>query len=216
MRQLASEHRARGRLGLDYLLYAPSEPPAGARAPLVVFLHGIGERGHDLSLVKRHGLPRLLEQGARFPFWLLAPQCPPDKRWTELLDALDRVLDEVLKAQPVDPERVYLTGLSLGGEGAWWWASERPERFAALAVVCGRSRPEAADRLSTLPIWVFHGEQDAVVPFEESTRMVSALETCGVKPQFTRYAELAHNAWDAAYGERALYAWLLAQRRSKE
>ncbi len=136
--------------GLSYLAYLPEPLPQSP--PLLLFLHGRGERGQNLEHLKLHGLPKELEEGREVPFIVIAPQCPLETRWTDHGPALLRLLDEALERYHADPERIYLSGLSMGGEGAWFLASEYPERFAALAVVCGRSFPERASRFAGLPI----------------------------------------------------------------
>jgi poly(3-hydroxybutyrate) depolymerase len=126
-------------ISLRYLLYLPESysRQKGQKWPLLLFLHGAGERGNDLNLVKKHGPPKLMEQGKEFPFIVVAPQCPSESWWTEELDALAALLDEVQSRYAVDPDRVYLTGLSMGGFGTWTLACRYPERFAAIAPICG-------------------------------------------------------------------------------
>lgn len=194
---------------LPYLLYAPE---AATNAPLVVFLHGSGERGDDLKHVAEEGLPHLLEQVPE-PAFVAAPQCPEDARWTEHLEGLEAVLDNLLERLPVDARRIYLTGLSLGGQGAWAWAARTPERFAALVPVCGRTDPAAADRLKHVPTWAFHGAEDKVVPPGESETMVKALRAVGGQAKLTMLGNVGHDSWTPAYRDPALYAWLFAQRR---
>lgn len=194
---------------LPYLLYRPD---VSTNAPLVVFLHGSGERGGDLERVAAVGLPHLLE-GLPEPAFVVAPGCPEGSRWTDQLARLEKVLDDLLDRLPVDPSRIYLTGLSLGGQGAWFWAARTPERFAALVPVCGRTDPAAADRLKNVPIWAFHGADDDVVPPGESEAMVKALRAVGSQAELTMLEGVGHDSWTPAYRDPALYAWLFAQRR---
>jgi predicted peptidase len=198
---------------LPYLRYAPSELPG--RVPLVLFLHGAGERGHDVDAVRRHGLPKVLETRNPFaePVVVVAPQCPPDSWWTLELDALEALLDHALATEAIDPDRVYLTGLSMGGHGSWHLAQKCPERFAALVPICGGGHTPLAPRLARLPIWAFHGAHDEVVPLSESQTMVDAVNRAGGKARLTVYDDLGHNAWSRAYDTPALYSWLLEQRR---
>lgn len=203
---------------LRYLLYRPEAAPGngGERRPLLLFLHGAGERGDGLERVKLQGLPRLLGEGLELPAFVLAPQCPGGRWWPEpgLVGALGALLDEAERALPVDPERLLVTGISMGGFGTWALALAQPRRFAALAPVCGGGEPGRACEIAHVPQWVFHGGRDDVVPVEYSEEMVRALERCGAADlRFTVYPELAHNSWDAAYGEEELFRWLLAQRR---
>ncbi|CAA9585728.1 MAG: hypothetical protein AVDCRST_MAG86-3480 [uncultured Truepera sp.] len=195
---------------LPYLLYTPK--PA-AKLPLILFLHGSGERGDDLDHVGDHGLSEIL---ANLPeaALVVAPQCPANARWTDHLHALETILDAVIAEHPADKSRVYLTGLSLGGQGAWFLAARAPQRFAALVPVCGRSNPGAADRLKNLPTWTFHGADDNIVPLNESTKMVSALEAVGGTVKLTMYPGTGHNSWTRAYSEPELYMWLFAQSQT--
>ena len=195
---------------LPYLLYAPE---TSVPVPLILLLHGSGERGNDLVHVGDEGLGELL---ANLPedALVVVPQCPENTRWTEHLGALGTILDTVAAAHTVDPNRSYLTGLSMGGQGAWYLAAGAPERFAALVPVCGRSNPEAAGNLRTLPIWVFHGKDDNTVLPNESEKMVRALEEAGANVKSTFYPGVGHNSWSKAYSEPDLYSWLFTQRRS--
>lgn len=203
---------------LDYLLYLPEGAKAGkagggvSRFPLVVFLHGAGERGSDLDQVKKHGPPKRVEAGDDFPFILVSPQCPKDSWWPwepvhELIDHLEATL-------PIDPDRIYLTGLSMGGYGTWNHASRRPDRFAAIVPICGGGTPYLARRLKGLPTWAFHGAKDAVVPLSESERLVAVLKKSGNQQvKFTVYPEANHDSWTKTYDDPALYEWLLSHSR---
>lgn len=193
---------------LPYLRYVPE----GKNYPLLLFLHGSGERGSDLEHVGDHGLRDILTRLPE-PTLVLAPQCPETMRWTDHLAGLETILDATLGNYPVDTTRVYLTGLSLGGQGAWSLAARAPERFAALVPICGRSKPEEAERLGALPIWAFHGDSDDTVPLGESTRMVEALHKAGNSAKLTVFPQTAHNSWTPAYTTAELYSWLFAQRR---
>lgn len=194
---------------LPYLFYTPK--PA-AKVPLILFLHGAGERGDDLTHVGDEGLPEILANAPEAV--VIAPQCPANTRWTDHLDALSAILDEVIAKYSADTSRVYLTGLSLGGQGAWFLAARAPERFAALVPVCGRSNPGAAARLKNLPTWTFHGADDDIVPPNESIKMVSALKAVGGNVKLTMYPGTGHNSWTRAYSKPGLYTWLFAQRQT--
>jgi predicted peptidase len=204
---------------LAYLLHVPQgRPPAGAGGwPLVLFLHGAGERGSDLELVKREGLPRVVERDADFPFVTVSPQCPPGAAWYRYSRTLLALLDQLLAIQPVDPARVYLTGNSMGGYGTWALAARFARRFAAIAPVCGgglRSQgfPEKVLALRKVPVWAFHGALDEVVPPEESQRLVELLRAEGGDVRFTLYPDLAHDSWTRTYDDPALYEWMLSHR----
>jgi predicted peptidase len=206
---------------LRYLLWLPDRYAANAEQtwPLIVFLHGRGERGTDLSLITRYGLPARLVQGFALPAIVAAPQCPEGSDWTLQDDPLLALLDELTASYAVDRDRVYLSGLSMGARETWRLAATNAERFAALAPICGR-RPdgvrnlEDARSLCSLPIWVFHGAHDQVVPIEESDAIVAALRACGADVRYTVYADAGHDSWTQAYAEPELYTWLLGQRRA--
>lgn len=198
-----------------YLVHLPRGEQG--RWPMILFLHGAGERGSDLEMIKVHGIPRIVEEQPDFPFITISPQCPAGCWWDDP-DALMALVEYVLEEYPVDPRRVYLTGLSMGGFGAWRLAGRYPERFAAAVIVCGGGNPyiylvdqqaDIAERFRKLPIWVFHGDQDDVVPIEESRRMVGALEQIGAPVRFTIYKGVGHDSWTQTYYNPAIYEWLL-------
>ena len=211
-RTFEAEIRKQVRLG--YLLYLPEGCGKGGEPwPLMLFLHGAGERGGDLELVKRHGPPKRIEDGKSFPFIVVSPQCPADSWWTSELDALKALLDEIERDYRIDPDRIYVTGMSMGGAGTWALAAEQPDRFAAIAPVCGLVSPRIADFIKHLPVWVFHGAKDGTVPLSESEEMVEALRAVGAEPKLTVYPEAGHDSWTATYENEQLYEWLLAHRR---
>jgi predicted peptidase len=203
------------RIKLDYLLYLPEGySKTGKKWPLMLFLHGAGERGSDLSYVKRHGPPKLVEQGKSFPFILVSPQCPDDSVWyTNILGSL---LDEIEKKYNVDKDREYVTGLSMGGNGTWKMAERYPNRFAAIVPICGWSNLETVCKLKHIPIWVFHGKKDRIVPFEKSEVLVKALKKCGGNIQFTAYPNAAHDSWTETYNNEQLYDWMLKYSLDKK
>ncbi len=208
---------------IRYLLYLPKDYDAksGKTWPLMLFLHGAGERGANLNLVAVHGPPMLAKNGTNFPFIVVAPQCPEGQRWEN--DSLLRLLDHVMKQHAVDASRVYLTGLSMGGYGTWALALAQPEKFAAIAPICGggsridvllASGPRAA-ALKDLGVWAFHGAKDSVVPLDESERMVDAFKKAGIKEvKLTVYPNADHNSWTETYNNPEFYTWLLNHRRN--
>ena len=200
---------------LNYLLYLPSDydPGSGKRWPLILFLHGMGERGDDLEKIKVHGIPKIVEQRDDFPFITVSPQCPETSWWPVEIEALDALLDDVLGRYAVDEDRVYLTGLSMGGFGTWAWATAYPDRFAAIAPVCGGGEPEKASRLKDVPVWVFHGAKDTVVDPRRSEEMVEALRKVGANVRYTLYPEAGHDSWTKTYDNPELYDWFLSHRR---
>ena len=201
-----------GRVTFSCLLAVPEDAPGtGGPLPLLLYLHGKGECGEDLELVRRHGPCRLIAQGRRFPFIVAAPQCRVPLGWpTEPLASL---LDALMQELPVDPDRVYLTGLSMGGFGTWNLATLHPDRFAAIVPICGGGAPYLAERLRHLPIWAFHGARDEVVPLEESLRMVKAVNRAGGDARLTIYPEVGHDSWTATYENPEVYAWMLKHVR---
>jgi len=203
-------------LSLKYLLYTPDDygKDPQKKWPVMLFLHGSGESGDDLEKVKTHGPPKLISKGKAFPFIVISPQCP-DARTGWDPEALNGLLDEVIAHYSVDLDRVYLTGLSMGGYGTWALASDSPQRFAAIAPICGGGTPRRmARRLRTMPIWVFHGAKDGTVPIKEDQDMVDALKAVGNDVKFTIYPDADHDSWTATYDNPELYTWLLDHKRA--
>lgn len=196
-----------------YLVYVPGGPAPAQGWPLVLFLHGAGERGSDLDLVKVHGPPKMVEKGKVLPFILVSPQCPSDSWWDHV--PLAKLLDEVEAGYPVDRTRIYVTGLSMGGYGTWNLACYQPKRFAAIAPICGGGVSVLARFvLKHMPVWAFHSEGDPVVPLEESQRMVDAIKLAGGNPKLTVYPGISHDAWTATYNNPEFWSWLLSQSRA--
>lgn len=222
LRQSAVSFSAALPVSLRYLLYLPAgyDPESPARWPLMLFLHGAGERGDDLAKVASHGPSRMVRDGGDFPFILASPQCPEQTIWDA--DALLALLDELEASHRVDRSRVYLTGLSMGGYGTWEVALRDPARFAAVAPICGgarlidildafRSRNAAS---TSLPVWAFHGEADTVIPVSETTAAVEALRQQGNEQvRLTLYPGVDHNSWSRAYGSPELFDWFLSHSR---
>src|SRR3954468_18724703 len=178
----------------DYLLYLPKDygkDPA-KKWPVIVFLHGSGERGTDVNLVKLHGPPKVAEK-KELPFIVVSPQCPPNEWWQPRV--VMTLLDEVLAKYQSDPDRVYLTGLSMGGFGTWSTAQEFPDRFAAIAPVCGGGNPYLGRRLKNVPTWIFHGQKDQSVPVQASIDMNASLKQVGGDVKLTVYPDLGHDCW---------------------
>lgn len=203
---------------LNHLVALPAHyaDDADRRWPLVLFLHGSGERGNELERVKTNGLPKELAAGREVPAVVLSPQCPADARWeTDLMvAALHALLDDAMTRYRIDPDRVYVTGLSMGGAGTWAVAAEQPARFAAIAPVCGRVDPALAVRLRRVPVWAFHGAQDDIVPVATTQVMAEAMARAHGDMRTTIYPDAGHDSWSAAYADTAFYAWLFAQKRT--
>jgi len=197
---------------MDYLLYLPKDYAQQDSWPLLLFLHGAGERGADLERVKVHGPPKLIAAGKEFPFIVVSPQCPSSQWWQP--HELTALLDEIVEKYKVDQDRVYVSGLSMGGYGTWSLAAFSPDRFAALVPICGGGEPRTARRLSHVPVWVFHGAKDSVVPLSASEDMVEALKKVNGNVKLTVYPEADHDSWTEAYNDPELYKWLLEQKRA--
>jgi predicted peptidase len=198
---------------MDYLLYLPANYARKNRTfPLILFLHGAGERGNDLELVKMHGPPKLAET-RDFPFIIVSPQCPSDQWWD--IEILHDLLEEVIDQYRVNPRQVYLTGLSMGGYGTWALAAAHPETFAAIAPICGGGDTLAVRQLVNIPVWNFHGAQDPVVPIQRSHEMVQALKNAGGMVKFTIYPEATHDSWTETYDKEELYDWFLEHSKKK-
>ncbi|MCB0283809.1 MAG: prolyl oligopeptidase family serine peptidase [Calditrichaeota bacterium] len=198
-------------LNINFLIYFPEDYTTDSTWPLMIFLHGRGEQGNDLEKVKIHGPTRRIKEGAEFPFILVAPQCPQDQWWS--VADLDKMLDYLLKNLPIDQNRIYLTGLSMGGFGTWAWATDQPQRFAAIAPICGGGDSRLAWRLKELPVWVFHGAKDNTVPIGRSQEMVDALKKVGSDVRFTVYPEAGHDSWTETYANPELYDWFLSKHK---
>jgi predicted esterase len=207
--------RRRGELRTPYLLYLPQgyEEDSEKLWPLVLFLHGSGEIGDDLDMVRRCGLPKLAEEGQSFPFILVAPQSQREE-WFWLAATQEALLDEVCANHRVDPDRVYVTGFSMGGRGAWMQALENPDRYAAIAPICGSiPEPEETKRIRRIPVWAFVGEEDGD---QTIRRMVEAHQSYGGDAKLTVYPNTGHDAWTPTYANPEFYEWLLGQRRGRE
>lgn len=196
-----------------YLLYLPKDyETSDKKYPLMLFLHGAGESGNDLDKVKVHGPPKIVENKTDFPFIVVSPQSP-GRGWQP--DVLNGLLDDVIAKYRVDTDRVYLTGLSMGGYGTWSLAAAHPDRFAAIAPICGGGNPEDAAKLKEIPMWVFHGAKDSVVPLDRSQVMVDAVKAAGGDVQFTVYPEAEHDSWTETYDNEELYKWMLKHSLSE-
>lgn len=200
--------------GYNYLLFLPAGYETRQRWPLILFLHGAGERGDTIYSVKTHGIPKIAEERTNFPFMAVSPQCPKNQYWSN--ERLIPLLDEIESSYRVDPAGIYLTGMSMGGYGTWNLAIAQPKRFAAIAPVCGGGNPGRVCVLKDTPVWVFHGAKDRIVPIYESEKMVAALKRCGGNPKFTIYPEAEHDSWTETYENPKLYDWFLKHRLEPE
>ena len=217
--QRKMEHLNEDEIDLKYLFYLPKDYYNAKKIawPLILFLHGMGERGNDLELVKIHGIPKIVKTQKDFPFIAVSPQCPTEYVWRDkkMLQAVESLILKIIKNYRIDKTRVYVTGLSMGGYGTWALAARRPELFAAAVPICGGGDPATVNVLKNLPIWVFHGGLDKVVLPEESEKMVRALEKDGGKVRYTLYPEAYHDSWTETYDNPALYDWMLSKRKGE-
>lgn len=218
---------------LPYRMLVPPGPANLKRMPLVLLLHGSGERGDDNSAQLRNGVAELLGSetaAARFPCFYVVPQCAIRLRWVERdwgaerhelppepskpLSAAVELLESLLSSHPIDPQRVYLIGLSMGGFGVWDLLSRWPDRFAAAVLICGGADEHAVVAARAVPVWVFHGADDPTVRVERSRRAVAALRAAGGAPRYTEYPDVDHDAWTKAFAEPDLLSWLFSHRRT--
>jgi predicted peptidase len=194
-------------------LYLPrGYAQTGQAWPLVVFLHGSGERGTELDRVKVHGPPKLAANGTEYPFILVSPQLADGRRWeATALHALLAALQSKLR---IDPARITATGLSLGGHGVWEWATAYPRDLAGIAPVCGFGEEEDVCRMRQVPVRAYHGAADDVVPLAAQKACVDALRACGGAAELIVFPGVGHDAWNPAYADPALVPWLMARKRA--
>lgn len=195
-----------------YLLHIPKDTrhAIAGRLPMIVFLHGAGERGDNIDLIKVHGPPKKINNGEDLPFIVLSPQCKENTRWNP--QTVKILIDEIIENYPVDTKRIYVTGLSMGGFGTWDIAAKYPYKFAAIAPICGGADIHAWDatmHLKEMPVWAFHGAMDQVVPLEGTVKIIQALRGVGSSPKLTIYPDANHDSWTETYDNPDLYAWFL-------
>lgn len=202
---------------LRYWLYLPAgyKQDEGEKWPLLLFLHGAGERGDDLAAVKKHGPPKLIEEGKSLPMIVVSPQCPSGGRWNAA--ELAKLVDELANTYRVDRNRLYVTGLSMGGAGTWALLSERPGMFAAAIPICGGVEAEAAAKLTDTPIWIVVGAKDRPELVERNRKAIEAIEKAGGKKmKSTIYPDAGHDSWTATYNNPEYFDWMLKQRLGSE
>lgn len=202
-------------LNQKFQLYTPKGNSAKKKSPLIVFLHGMGERGDNIQNIKKYGPPKFAEKQKDFQFMVVSPQCSKDKKgrgWWNVQD-IEYLLDYVKNTYHVDENRIYLTGLSMGGFGTWKVAAAMPGEFAAIAPICGGGNPKDAAKYGQLPIWVFHGDADTRVKIQASQMMVDAVKAAKGNVKFTIYPGVGHNSWSKTYTNPALYQWFLSHKK---
>ena len=200
---------------VNYLLALPpaSETKPAGGYPLMLFMHGAGERGADLEVVKKHGPPKLVGKMPELnKFIIVSPQCPSNQRWD--IVAMKGLIDHIAATQPVDKNRIIITGLSMGGFGTWALLAKEPGLAAAAVPICGGGKPETAALFKDVPIHCYHGAKDPTVPQKQSDDMIEALKKAGGKPEYTVFPDAAHDSWTAAYADPKLYEWMLAQKKA--
>lgn len=215
---------------LQYRFLAPANPEAGKKYPLLLCLHGAGERGEDNAKQVGHFRPLITDQARKeFPAFVIIPQVPKNQTWatygwshktqtmakdpSPVMALTKALLDEIIAKEPVDPKRIYITGLSMGGYGTWEAIQRWPDFFAAAVPICGGGDVVQAERISKLPIWAFHGDKDKTISPECTQRTITAIEAAGGKPKFTLFPGVAHGSWGPAFADATLLPWLFAQKR---
>ena len=214
-----------------YRLLKPEDYDPQQKYPLVLFLHGAGERGDDNEAQLVWGMKDFAAEEIRrnYPCFVVAPQCPAEEQWVDVPWSADRhtmpekpepalrraieLVGELQQEFSIDPARLYITGLSMGGFGVWDAIQRHPRLFAAAAPICGGGDPAHAEKIAHLPIWAFHGEKDAAVKPGRSREMIEAIKAAGGEPRYTEYPGVGHNSWSPTYANPDLYAWLFAQRK---
>lgn len=201
-----------------FWLYLPERYESSQdKLPLIIYLHGSSRRGTDVNQVKANGLPPLLDEKTDFDFIVASPQSLAKYGWQECWrpDDLVLLLDHLLENYRIDPDRVYLTGLSMGGYGTWATIAKYSKRFAAAIPICGGGNPAVAGGIGQLPVWAFHGEEDYVVGIERSEEMVDATNAAGGSAKLTRYPDTGHDSFTRTYANPEIYRWLLKNKRKQ-
>ncbi|MEC8389407.1 MAG: PHB depolymerase family esterase [Planctomycetota bacterium] len=221
---------------LHYRWYLPSDLKENETVPILLFLHGAGERGDDNQKTLVHGAKDFLSDKLQSlqKCAVVIPQCPNDQQWVNVpwtddehtlpaepstaLALVSHLLDELCETHPIDENRIYLTGLSMGGFGAWDLVSRAPNRFAAVIPICGGgdSRATVIEKFKHVPVWVFHGDADPTVKVKRSRDMIRALKTAGAEPEYTEYPNVGHNSWTSTYANPKIYQWLLTHQRNDD
>lgn len=216
---------------LNYRLLKPADFDPNKKYPLVIFLHGAGERGSDNAAQLKHCMAQFCtpEHRQKYPCYVLAPQCPKDQKWADIdwssetsvfpqeisrsLGLTFEVVDSMLADSAISKSRVYITGLSMGGYGTWDALARRPELFAAAIPVCGGGDVETVSAFKDIPVWCFHGADDKAVQVEKSRTMVAALKAAGGEPRYTEYPGVGHDSWTQTFANEETFQWLFAQKR---
>lgn len=227
----AREWKAPDGMVVKYRWSEPEKIEPGKSYPLVLFLHGAGERGDDNKAQLKHGVIPIIDGAKKLgtPVFLIAPQCPTGRWWSDpapdrtrlnaadqpnpLMDNVLALIAEIQSKHPVDPKRFHVTGISMGGFGTWDLLARAPGRIASAIPICGGGDPTLAEKFKNVPIWAFHGEADEVVPVQGTRNMITALEKAGGKPKVTYYPEVGHDSWTRTYKDIDVIRWMLEQAR---
>ncbi len=214
---------------LPFRLLKPRKLENDKTYPLIIFLHGAGERGNNNEGNIKH-INELVTNNAnrmKYPCFVIAPQCAKKQQWIEAYNSpfskkpskpmqlFIGLLEKTLKEYPIDPDRIYITGVSMGGYGTWDLISRYPNKFAAAVPVCGGGDVKMAPLIKDIPIWAFHGATDPVVKPEQSRKMITALQNAGGFPGYTEYPNVDHPSWVHAYKEPYLFVWMFRQKLTK-
>jgi poly(hydroxyalkanoate) depolymerase family esterase len=215
------------------LLVPPKYQPADSqpRHPLLIFLHGAGERGSDNQAQLKHGRPFMESVARDYGCFVLAPQCPSGQKWVDVdwfardhrlpqrpsepMRALLELLPQLQREFRIDPDRLYVMGLSMGGYGTWGMIQRNPDKFAAAVPICGGADASCAEQIKHVPVWCFHGDKDGAVPVTRSRQIIESLRQAGGNPKYTEYPGVGHNSWTPAFADPELPKWLFAQKRKK-
>lgn len=206
--------------GFNHLLFLPAnkEQEIDGKLPLIISLHGIGERGNDLQQLKGDGLAKILDGDTSFPFIVISPQCPLSTEWyytnENNIDKMRALIDDSVNRWNIDTNRIYITGFSMGGIGAWYYMINLPEYFAAGAPIAFRGDGWSPCSAKNIPVWGFHGKNDSVIPYAKAELLVDQFRNCNGEIKFTVYDDLGHNAWTRAYSNQELYSWFLTKFRN--
>jgi predicted peptidase len=220
-----------GERSLPYRLLKPEKVEKGKKYPLVVFLHGAGERGDDNKAQLRHGVKEFASEANRkkYPCFLIAPQCPKDGFWSNAKfrpapvkmgkgpsasgKLVLGLIESLRKELPIDDSRIYITGLSMGGFGTFDLMCRHPDLFAAGAPICGGGDPEACEKIAKVPLWAFHGDKDTAVPHSLTVAAIEAMKKAGGSPKYTEYPGVGHDSWTRTYADPKVMEWLFAQKK---
>ena len=226
------EYVVTNKLPLKYRLLKPIGYEFGKKYPLLVFLHGAGERGNDNLITLKHGAREFAREELRkkYPAYVLIPQCPTNAKWSntdwsketselpetasDSMQTLKELIDEMVENAGVDSNRILLTGLSMGGYGTWDAIARYPGFFAAAAPICGGGDPTKVDRFAGLPIWCFHGDKDPIVKVNRTREMVEAVKKTGAQIRYTEYPGVEHDSWTETYANPEFYSWIFAQKKT--